>query len=260
MNDGELTFWDHLEELRGVLLRSVAAVAVVAIAAFACKEILFSILLAPGRPDFVLYRLLEQVAEALSMPSLAPGDFQVTLISTELTAQFMVHMSTSLYAGLVVASPYVIYQLFRFVAPALHENERRYSTRVVLLSFLLFFAGILLNYFIIFPLSLRFLATYKVVEEVELLFTFSSYMGTFVTLSLMMGLLFEIPIVSWLLAKLGLLSAGQMSRYRRHAIVAILIVAAIITPTTDLFSLALVSIPVYGLYEASIWIVRRTRK
>jgi sec-independent protein translocase protein TatC len=260
MSDGELTFWDHLDELRKVLFRSLVAACLLAGVAFACKETLFSILLAPRDPGFILYRLLGELSAALSMPALAPGEFHVSLISTRLTDQFMVHVSTSFYAGIVVASPYIIYQLFHFVAPALRENERKYSTRVILSSFLLFFAGLLLNYFVIFPLSLRFLATYKVVEEVELLFSFSSYMGTFVTLSLMMGLLFEIPVVSWLLGKLGVLSASYMTRYRRHAVVAILVVAAIITPTTDLFSLALVSVPIYGLYEASIVIVKRVEK
>jgi sec-independent protein translocase protein TatC len=181
----------------------------------------------------------------------------VELISTRLTSQFMIHASTAFYAGLVVASPYVTYQVFRFISPALYERERGYASRVIILAFLLFFAGILLNYFLIFPLSFRFLATYQVAGEVRNLFTLASYAGTFVTLSLVMGLLFEIPVISWLLARLGLLTAGYMRRYRRHAVVSILIVAAIITPTTDIFTLLLVSLPVYLLYEASISIVRR---
>ncbi|MDR1414586.1 MAG: twin-arginine translocase subunit TatC [Odoribacteraceae bacterium] len=260
MSEGELTFWDHLDELRKVIFRSLAAACLLSVVAFIFPETLFSVLLAPREPDFVLYRMLERVADGLSTPSLKPGDFEVALVSTQLTAQFVTHVSTAFYAGVVLASPYIVFQLFHFVSPALRENERRYSTRVIVSSFLLFFTGLLLNYFVIFPLSLRFLATYKVVEDVQLLFTFSSYMGTLVTLSLMMGLLFEIPVVSWLLARLGILSAGYMTRYRRHAVVAIVVVSAIITPTTDLFSLALVSLPVYGLYEVSIGIVKRVEK
>ncbi|MDR2414886.1 MAG: twin-arginine translocase subunit TatC [Odoribacteraceae bacterium] len=258
MNDVEMTFWDHLDELRKVLLRALVAVILLSLVAFACKETLFSILLAPREPDFILYRLLEQLAAGLSAPALRPGEFHFDLISTRLTSQFMIHVSTSFYAGLLLASPYVIYQLFRFIAPALHDHERAYSSRVLLFSFLLFFTGVLLCYFVIFPLSLRFLATYKVVDEIQLLFTLDSYANTFITLSLMLGLLFEIPVLSWLLAKLGMLSASHMTRYRRHAVVGILVVAAIITPTTDLFSLVLVSLPVYALYEASIVIVKRT--
>jgi sec-independent protein translocase protein TatC len=253
-----MTFWDHLDELRKVLLRVCVATLLFSIVAFACKETLFNILLAPKQPDFILYRLLGQLAASFSMDFLQPGELHFELTSTRLTSQFMIHMTTSLYAGLLLASPYVIFQLFGFVAPALYAHERRYSARVLCASFLLFFAGILLCYFIIFPLSLRFLATYKVTEEILLLFTLDSYITTFVTLSLMMGLLFEIPVLSWLLAKLGLLNAAHMTRYRRQAIVFILVIAAIITPTTDIFSLLLVSLPIYALYEASICIVKRT--
>ncbi|MDR2131632.1 MAG: twin-arginine translocase subunit TatC [Odoribacteraceae bacterium] len=260
MSEQELTFWDHLDELRKVLLRILVVVVAFSIVTFACKDTLFSILLAPREPGFILYRLLGQLASTLSLPALRPEEVHVELISTQLTSQFMIHMSTSFYAALLLASPYIIYQCFRFIAPALYTHERKYALRVLLSSFLLFFTGILLCYFLIFPLSLRFLATYKVVEEIRLLFTLSSYMNTFITLSLLLGLLFEIPVLSWLLAKLGLLTAAYMTRYRRHAIVLILTVAAIITPTTDLFSLALVSLPVYGLYEVSITIVKRTKK
>ena len=260
MSKQEQTFWDHLDELRRVLLRVFIVTGLLAVVAFACKEPLFSILLAPLEPDFVLYRLLRSLASTLCWPALQPGDFHVELISTNLTSQFMIHVSTSLHASLLLASPYIIYQLYRFIAPALHEHERKYSSRVILSSFLLFFAGILLSYFLVFPLSIRFLATYKVAPGIQLLFTVSSYMNTFITLSLLLGLLFEIPVFSWLLAKLGLLTVDYMTRYRRHAIVLILVLAAIITPTTDIFSLTLVTLPVYALYEASIAIVRKTRK
>ncbi|MDR0766613.1 MAG: twin-arginine translocase subunit TatC [Odoribacteraceae bacterium] len=258
MSEQELTFWDHLDELRKVLVRVLVAVVLFSLAAFACKEALFDILLAPRQPDFILYRFLEHLAERLSMPTLQPAELHFELISTRLTSQFMIHLSTSFYAGLLLASPYIIYQLFRFIAPALHAHERKYSSRVLLASFFLFFTGILLCYFIIFPLSLRFLGNYKVAEEIQLLFTLDSYVTTFITLSLMLGLLFEIPVLSWLLARLGILSAGHMTRYRRHAVVILLVVTAIITPTTDLFSLLLVSLPVYGLYEASILVVKRS--
>lgn len=255
-----LTFWDHLEELRLVLFHIAVAVVVLMLIAFLFKDELFAIVLAPKNADFIIYHLFCRIADAVSIPSLCPEAFNVKIINTQLAAQFITHMSVSFYAGFLLASPYVIYQLFRFVSPALYENERRYSTRVIGWGYLLFIMGVLLNYFLIFPLTFRFLATYQVSMEVENTITLSSYMDTLMMMSLMMGIVFEIPILCWLFAKLGFLTAGFMKRYRRHAIVIILIVGAIITPTSDVFTLMMVSVPMYLLYETSIWIVRRTEK
>lgn len=255
-----LTFWDHLEELRLVLFHIAVAVLVLMLIAFLFKDELFAIVLAPKNADFIIYHLFCRIADAVSIPSLCPEAFYVKIINTQLAAQFITHMSVSFYAGFLLASPYVIYQLFRFVSPALYENERRYSTRVIGWGYLLFIMGVLLNYFLIFPLTFRFLATYQVSMEVENTITLSSYMDTLMMMSLMMGIVFEIPILCWLFAKLGFLTAGFMKRYRRHAIVIILIVGAIITPTSDVFTLMMVSVPMYLLYETSIWIVSRTEK
>lgn len=255
-----LTFWDHLEELRLVLFHIAVAVVVLMLIAFLFKDELFAIVLAPKNADFIIYHLFCRIADAVSIPSLCPEAFYVKIINTQLAAQFITHMSVSFYAGFLLASPYVIYQLFRFVSPALYENERRYSTRVIGWGYLLFIMGVLLNYFLIFPLTFRFLATYQVSMEVENTITLSSYMDTLMMMSLMMGIVFEIPILCWLFAKLGFLTAGFMKRYRRHAIVIILIVGAIITPTSDVFTLMMVSVPMYLLYETSIWIVSRTEK
>ena len=228
--------------------------------AFLFKDELFAIVLAPKNADFIIYHFFCRIADAVSMPSLCPEAFYVKIINTQLAAQFITHMSVSFYAGFLLASPYVIYQLFRFVSPALYENEKKYSTRVIGWGYLLFIMGVLLNYFLIFPLTFRFLATYQVSMEVENTITLSSYMDTLMMMSLMMGIVFEIPILCWLFAKLGFLTAGFMKRYRRHAIVIILIVGAIITPTSDVFTLMMVSVPMYLLYEISIWIVSRTEK
>lgn len=255
-----LTFWDHLEELRLVLFHIAVAVVVLMLIAFLFKDELFAIVLAPKNADFIIYHLFCRIADAVSIPSLCPEAFYVKIINTQLAAQFITHMSVSFYAGFLLASPYVIYQLFRFVSPALYENERRYSTRVIGWGYLLFIMGVLLNYFLIFPLTFRFLATYQVSIEVENTITLSSYMDTLMMMSLMMGIVFEIPILCWLFAKLGFLTAGFMKRYRRHAIVIILIVGAIITPTSDVFTLMMVSVPMYLLYETSIWIVNRAEK
>ena len=260
MKQQELTFWDHLEELRHVLFRIAIAVVLFMLIAFFFKEELFAVILAPKNADFFIYHFFCQVSDWVSMPSLCPEAFYVKLINTQLAAQFVTHMSVSFYAGFLLASPYIIYQIFRFVSPALYASERKYSSRVIGWGYVLFMMGVLLNYFLIFPLTFRFLATYQVSTEVENTITLSSYMDTLMMLNLMMGIVFEIPIICWLFAKLGFLTAHFMKHYRRHALVIILVIAAVITPTSDVFTLLMVSVPMYLLYEISIWIVSRTEK
>lgn len=249
------SFWDHLDALRAALLRSAAVAAAFGIAAFCFREALFSVVLAPREADFVTYRLLGRLA-ALTGTSL--DDFSVRLINTGLARQFIIHMKTALCAGLLCASPYMLYQLFRFVSPALYAGERRCVVRMVGWGYGLFLCGVLLSYYLVFPLTFRFLGTYRVSADVANLITLDSYISTLMTLSLVMGIVFEIPVLAWLFAKLGFLSASFMRRCRKHAVVAILVIAAVITPTSDLFTLLLVSLPMWLLYEASIGIVART--
>ena len=223
----------------------MALVVVVAtIAAFALKDQLFAVVLAPKSTDFVAYRLLG-----------APA-FSIQLINTGLTEQFMVHMRTAMFVGLLAASPYIIYELFRFVSPGLYTNERRYALWFIGSAYIMFIAGMLLNYFLVFPLTVRFLGTYQVSPDVSNMLTLQSYIDTLIGMSFMMGVLFELPILCWLLGRFGIINATIMSQFRRHAIVAILILAAIVTPTTDVFTLFVVSLPIWLLYEFSIWIVR----
>jgi len=243
-----LTFWDHLDVLRSSLIRMALAVVTLAIVAFFLKEELFNIVLAPRSSDFITYRLLG--AEA----------FNLHLMNTGLTEQFMIHMRTAMYAGLLAASPYILYELFRFVSPGLYSNERHYAIWIVGAAYLMFLVGTLINYFIVFPLTVRFLGTYQVSPEVANMLTLQSYIDTMLSMGLVMGLVFELPVVCGLMGRLGILSDHFMSEYRRHAIVAILIVAAIITPTTDIFTLMIVALPIYLLYEASIQIVRITKR
>lgn len=254
-----MTFWDHLEELRKVVFRVLAVALVAAIAAFCFKDLLFRIILAPGKPDFVLYRGLEALASALGADASEFRSFNVDMFSATLTTQFMTHLKMAFWFGMLVVMPYVIYQLYGFVAPALREDEKRYTMPVIVWSYLLFMAGILLNYFLIFPLAYRFLGTYQVSFDVPNMITLNSYTDMLLTMTLLMGVLFELPIMSWFLAKLGLLNSEFMKKYRRHAFVAILIIGAVITPTTDIFTLLVVSVPIYLLYEASIRVVRRVR-
>jgi sec-independent protein translocase protein TatC len=240
-----LTFWDHLDELRTSLFRIICAVALIAVIAFVMKEELFGIILAPRSSDFITYRLL------------GTEDFSIHLMNTGLTEQFMIHMQTAIYAGLLIASPYILYELFRFVSPGLYDNERRYAVWIVGAAYLMFIIGTLVNYFIVFPFTVRFLGTYQVSPDVANMLTLQSYIDTLLGMSLIMGVVFELPVVCALMGRMGLINGNMMSTYRRHALVAILIVAAIITPTTDVFTLFVVALPIYLLYEISILIVRK---
>lgn len=223
---------------------AIAAIAM-GLVAFAMKEMLFDIVLAPSKSDFFLYRII------------GAEPFDIKLINTGLAEQFTIHMKVALTVGLLVASPYILYLLFHFVSPALYENEKRYSVRITLSAYLMFIVGVALNYFLVFPLTVRFLGTYSVSADIENMLTLSSYVDSMLMMSLWFGIIFELPVVCWLLGKFGLLKAEWMTRYRRHAIVAILIIAAIITPTGDIFTLMVVSLPIYILYEASAILVRR---
>lgn len=243
-SSGYASFWDHLDELRSRIIRMVVVLAVFTAVAFMLKDQLFSIVLAPRSSDFVTYRLM-------GVPA-----FSIQLINTGLTEQFMVHMRTALFSGLLVSSPYIIYELFRFISPGLYDNERRYAVWLVGSAYLMFLLGLLLNYFLIFPLTLRFLGTYQVSADVANMLTLQSYIDTLIGMSFMMGVLFELPVVSWLMARMKIISARLMASYRRHAIVAILVLAAIVTPTTDVFTLFVVALPIWMLYEFSIFIVK----
>ena len=244
MKSEQQTFWDHLDVLRSSLIRIGVAIVLLAVAAFVMKDELFSIVLAPRNSDFVTYRLLGVEA------------FTLHLMNTGLTEQFMIHMRTALYAGLLLASPYILYELFHFVSPGLYRQERRYAVWIVGAAYVMFLVGTMTNYFVVFPLTVRFLGTYQVSPDVANMLTLQSYIDTLLGMSLVMGVVFELPVVCGLMGRMGLLTDQWMGEYRRHAIVAILIVAAIITPTTDVFTLFIVALPIYLLYELSIVIVR----
>ena len=243
MSDGGMTFWDHLDELRGVIIRALLVTAVAAAVAFCLKEELFAIVLAPRSGDFITYQVL------------GVESFKISLMNTGLTEQFMVHLKTACYVGVLVALPYIIYALFGFIAPALYDSERKYATLLCGSGYLMFMLGTAVNYLLIFPLTVRFLGTYQVSPDVANMLTLQSYMDTLLMMNLVMGIVFELPVVSWILGKMGLINRQMMRSMRRHAIVVILIVAAIITPTTDAFTLFVVALPIWLLYEVSILIL-----
>ncbi|SHG05539.1 twin-arginine translocase subunit TatC [Dysgonomonas macrotermitis] len=260
MSTKTLTFWEHLDELRASLIRIVIVTVIFGFIAFFFKDYLFSLVLAPKNESFVTYTIFRDISNFFLSSGNEGEAFSVQLINTGLAEQFVIHMKVAMYAGLLCASPYILYLLFRFVAPALYSNEKRYAFRVVLGGYIMFLLGVLLNYFLIFPLTFRFLGTYQVSTEVVNMISLHSYVDTLMMLSLMMGLVFEIPILCWLFAKFGFLSAPFMRKYRRHAIVILLVISAVITPTTDIFTLLLVAMPMYLLYEISILIVMRCNK
>lgn len=250
-----LTFGGHLEVLRRLLLRVVAVAGALAAVVFCLKETTWRLLLAPGGYDFVTYRCIEQTAHAVGFGGFRFEEWHVELIATELSSQFMLHITTALQLGLLGASPYVLYELFRFVAPALYENERRMAVPVAGMAYALFVVGVLLSYYVLFPVSFRFLGTYSVDSRVHSSITLDSYVSTFTTLTLLTGVVFQLPVAAFVLARLQLVSATMLARYRRHALLAILFAAAVITPP-DLMTLVLVSLPLYLLYEAGIRVVR----
>ena len=252
------SFWEHLDVLRAAIVKSLLVAVVFGVSAFCFKEELFAVILAPKDVNFITYRLLYSLSGLVT--EVGAQDFLVKLINTGLAEQFIIHMKTALCAGILCASPYILYQLFRFVSPALYVNERKYVVWVVGGGYVMFTLGMAVSYFLIFPLTFRFLGTYQVSGEVENMIALQSYISTLMTMSLAMGIVFEIPILSWLFAKLGFLSAGFMRKYRKHAIVVILVVAAIITPTSDVFTLLLIALPMWLLYEISIWIVKNSRR
>ena len=253
----DLTFWEHLDELRSALIRIVCAGLVCGVVAFIFKEWLFDFILAPSKSDFVTYRLMNKLG---GITGVAVDDFRVDMINTALAQQFIIHMKTAFIVGLLCASPYILFCLMRFISPALYNAERRLVLGVVGSGYAMFLMGMTLCYLLIFPLTFRFLGTYQVSEEVVNMISLESYISTLTSMSLMMGIVFELPIICWLVAKLGMLKASFMRNYRKHAIVAILVVAAIITPTSDAFTLALVSLPMYLLYEISIKVVSNTKQ
>lgn len=245
MNSEQASFWDHLDELRGVIIRSLVVVMIAAAVAFCLKEWLFSVVLAPRSSDFISYRLLG-----------IDHHFQLSLMNTGLTEQFMVHMRVALYAGLLLASPYVLYQLFGFIAPGLYQNERKAATWIAVSAYAMFILGTVVDYLLIFPLTVRFLGTYQVSPDVMNMLTLQSYIDTLISMSFVMGVVFELPVVCAILGKMGLINSNMMTRYRRHAVLAILIVSAFITPTTDAFTLLVVALPIWLLYELSIVLIR----
>ncbi|MCM1224424.1 MAG: twin-arginine translocase subunit TatC [Lachnospiraceae bacterium] len=256
-NQSTMGFWEHADELRSVIIRIVATIAVCTVALFAFMTDIFDkIILAPCQSDFPLYRIF-QSATAFSdvLPQLSNDDFSVELININLASQFFIHISTSFWLALLLSTPFIIYYLWTFISPGLYPNERRSTKLAFILGNFMFYLGVFVGYFIVFPVTLHFLAEYQVSSYIPNQISLDSYMDNFLGIVFVIGLTFELPLLCWLLGKIGLLDKQFFSKFRRHAVVALLVAAAFITPTGDPFTLAVVFAPLYILWEISALIV-----
>lgn len=256
----EMSFLDHLEELRWHIIRSLIAIVVFSIAAFVAKDFLIdTLILGPSKPDFWTYQQLCRLAAELGTPALCIESLPFELISRKLGGQFMTHITVSFATGLILAFPYTFWEIWRFIRPGLHKKEKKASRGATISVSLLFLMGVTFGYFVIAPISIRFFATYEISATLENRFDLTSYVSSVTMIVFGSGLLFQLPVIVYFLTKAGLVSSSLMRRYRKHAIVVILILGAMITPP-DPFSQVLIALPLMLLYQMSIIIAKRIEK
>ncbi len=256
----EMSFWDHLEELRWTLFRSIIALVVFAIVGFIFMPYLFdNFVMAPRDSDFFLYKHLCKVSSLFPalLPDFCSQSFHVDVINTKLASQFFTHMSMSFYLALLLAFPYLIYEIWRFIGPALYDHEKKSVRWVLVFGGVMFFVGCAVGYCLVFPMTLRFLYQYQLSGTITNWISLDSYMDNFIMLIMIMGIVFELPLVCWLLSQLGILKRSFFNNYRRHAVVILLVLAAIITPSSDPFTLSVVFFPLYFLFELSSMLVKK---
>lgn len=265
-----MSFWGHLEVLRHVIMRCGAAVIICMIGCFIAMPHIFDrFILGAASPDFFLYRWLSGIwgdraedtsshGNALSglMPDFG-GDFSVDIINVNVASQFTTHISTSFWLALVIVFPYIIYELWRFIMPALYPSEKRNIGSAFIFGTGMFYIGCAVGYSIVFPLTFRFLAGYELSGEITNMISLDSYIGNFLMMVFIMGLVFEIPLLSRLLSSMGIIDRAFLRKFRRHAIVLLMVLAAVITPSGDPFTLMVVFLPLYLLYEIAILVARK---
>lgn len=254
----EMSFWGHIDALRKVLLRIAVVVVILTSLFFAFMNDIFDqIILAPCRGNFILYRLFNLITSQSSLlPDFSTEGFHVELINIQLASQFFIHMTTSFWLGIVFSFPIIIYMLWGFIKPALYHGEQRGIKKVFFFGNIMFYIGIAVGYFVVFPVTLRFLAEYQVSQLVPNQISLDSYMDNFLVMIFIMGLIFELPLLAWALSSIGMLNRSFFRKYRRHAIVVLLIFAAVITPTGDPFTLMVVFLPLFILFEISAFFVK----
>lgn len=250
----EMSFLDHLEELRWHLIRSTLAVVILAVVAFMFKGFIFDTLIfGPKQPDFFSYRVFCNISQSMGMDSFCFEEMPFRIQSRIMAGQFSAHLWTSITAGIIVAFPYILYEFWKFISPGLKENERKTSRGFILIASVLFFLGVLFGYYLITPLSINFLGSYKVSEEIFNDFDLESYISLVRTSVLASGIIFELPILIYILTKIGLVTPEGLKKYRKISLVLVLVLSAIITPP-DIVSQIIVAIPILLLYEVSIYI------
>lgn len=256
----EMNFLDHLEELRWHVIRSLIAIVVITIAAFVAKSfVIDTVILGPSKEEFWTYRQLCMLSELINTPALCIDELSFELVSRKLSSQFMTHVTVSFIVGLVIGFPYLFWEIWRFIKPGLHPQERKASRGATFSVSFLFILGVLFGYFVIAPISVRFFANYQVSETLQNLFDLSSYIST-VTMSVLgSGILFQLPVIVYFLTRAGLISSSLMKQYQKHAIIVILVLGAMITPP-DPFSQLLIALPLMTLYQMSIFIAKRIER
>ena len=262
MADKELSFWDHLDILRRALIRIISVWFVLAIAYFVAMPYLFdNVILAPCSNDFVFYDFLRWIGEKLGLQGeFFTQEFHVKLVNINLAAPFFIHMSTAFWMSVVTAAPYLFYEVWRFVSPALYQNEKRSVGLAFTAGTFMFFLGCAVGYTVVFPLTFRFLTEYQLSDSIANQISLNSYMGNFLMMIFIMGVVFELPLLAWLLSKMGLVTKSFFRKYRKYAVVLLLVLAAVITPSGDPFTLTVVFLPLYLLYELSILFVKEGEK
>lgn len=260
--EAEMSFFDHLEVLRWHLLRSAIAIVVFTLLAFSFYDFIFdTVIMGPKNPDFWTYRMMCKIGERFNLgPEFCITEIPGKIINTELAGQFTLQINSSLLTGIVLGFPYLLWEIWRFVKPALHENERKSASGFVFYASMLFIAGISFGYFLVAPLSVNFLTNYTVSDIIENTIKIDSYLASVATLTLGTGIVFELPIIIYVLSKLGIMTPAFMREKRRYAIVIILVISAIITPTPDILTMLTVSFPLFLLYELSIGVSGRVYK
>jgi sec-independent protein translocase protein TatC len=248
----EMSFLEHLEELRWHIIRSVIIIVVFAVAAFIMKDFIFNeIIFKPKMPEFWTNQMMAKLGEMVGSDALNINQKPLKLISLKMADQFMLHFMVAIVLGLIVAAPFIFFEIWRFIKPALYDKEKKHANGAVFFTTLLFIIGILFGYFIIVPLSIDFLTTYSVSAEVENQINMRSYISTVTSITFASGFIFLLPIFSYFLSKVGILTPQFMKSYRRHAYVVMFLASAVITPP-DIFSQVMVAIPLLFLYEISI--------
>nr|WP_067057773.1 twin-arginine translocase subunit TatC [Mucilaginibacter sp. L294] len=259
--EAEMSFFDHLEALRWHLVRSAIAIVIFTGAAFYFYDFIFdTIIMGPSKPSFWTYRMLCKLGDYLHRDGFCINKINISLLNTEMAGQFTLQINSALLIGITAGFPYLLWELWRFIRPALHEKERKAASGFVIYATFLFIIGVMFGYYVITPESINFLAGYTISPTIENKFSVDSYLSSVATLTLATGIVFELPILVYVLSSLGILTVKFMRETRRYAVVVILIIAAVVTPTPDMMTMTIVSIPLFILYEVGILVAAVVEK